>query len=154
MKTLQTALSLIMLIVVVSCTTNQNNGLSKAQEENIKIAKQVYEHFNKHDWEAMAGLYMEPAEFKDPSFGQEVVIQTHKQIVEKYKGLASVFPDIRDDIVSIYSSGDKNVVVEFVSSGTNSDGTKWKLPICTIFTIENGKISKDYNYYDENPAKK
>jgi len=55
------------------------------QAENISIAKSVYEYFNQHDWEKMAELYTDPAEFKDPSFGQEVVQQTRVQTVEKYK---------------------------------------------------------------------
>ncbi|MBD1208248.1 MAG: nuclear transport factor 2 family protein [Ignavibacteria bacterium] len=144
----------MLLLVFVSCKTNQSSELSKTQEDNISIAKQVYTYFNKHDWQGMAGLYKEPAEFKDPSFGQEAVMQTRKQIVEKYKGLESMFPDVKDEIVNVYPSGEKNVIVEFISTGSNNDGTRWKLPICTIFTIESGKIVKDYNYYDENPAKK
>ena len=59
-----------------------------------------------------------------------------------------MFPDIKDRIVNIYPSGDKHVVVEFISTGTAPDGTKFELPICTIFTIENGKITKDFTYFD------
>lgn len=154
MKTLTVAAVLLLMMVFVSCKTNQSSELSKTQEDNISIAKQVYTYFNKHDWQGMAELYKETAEFKDPSFGQEAVMQTRKQIVEKYKGLESMFPDVKDEIVNVYPSGEKNVIVEFISTGANNDGTRWKLPICTIFTIEGGKIVKDYNYYDENPAKK
>ena len=51
-------------------------------------------------------------------------------------------------MVAVYPSGDKNVIVEFVSKGTLPDQSKFELPICTIFTIENGKITKDYTYFD------
>jgi len=118
------------------------------QAENISIAKSVYEYFNQHDWEKMAELYTDPAEFKDPSFGQEVVQQTRVQTVEKYKALEGMSQDVRDDVLQVYPSGDKHVIVEFVSSGTAPDGTKWTLPICTIFTIEKGQITKDFTYYD------
>jgi ketosteroid isomerase-like protein len=118
------------------------------QEENTLIAKSLFRYFNQHDWEKMAALYTDPAEFKDPSFGQEVVQQTRVQIVEKYRGLEEMSHDVRDDVLQIYPSGDKHVIVEFVSSGTAPDGTKWILPICTIFTIENGQITKDFTYYD------
>jgi len=120
----------------------------KTQDENIIIAKTVYEHFNKHDWNKMAELYTDPADFKDPSFGQEIIKQTQQQIIEKYKAMGDMFPDIRDDVIQIYPSGDEHVIVEFISSGTAPDGTKWTLPICTIFTIENGQITKDFTYYD------
>lgn len=118
------------------------------QEENIRIASSVFEYFNQHDWEKMAELYTDPAEFKDPSFGQETVKQTREQIVRKYRELEEMSRDVRDDILQVYPSGDRHVIVEFVSSGTAPDGTKWTLPICTIFTIENGQITKDFTYYD------
>lgn len=123
------------------------------QEKNLSIAKKVFEHFNQHEWEKMAGLYADPAEFLDPAFGQKAVKQTRQQTVKKYKEMEAISKDIRDDVVQIYVAGDKTVIVEFVSSGTAPDGTKWSLPICTIFTIENGLITKDHTYYD-NPSEK
>lgn len=59
-----------------------------------------------------------------------------------------MFPDLKDEIKTIYVSGNNNVIVEFVSTGTAPDNSKFELPICTIFTIENGKITKDFTYYD------
>ena len=117
-------------------------------EENVRIAKSVFEYFNQHDWEGMAALYTDPAEFKDPSLGQGIVKQTRAQIVQKYKGLEEMSHDVRDDLLQVYPSGERHVIVEFVSSGTAPDGTRWTLPICTIVTIENGKITKDFTYYD------
>ena len=96
----------------------------------------------------MASLYTNPADFRDPSLGQNIVQQTHEQTIKKYTELSEIIKDVRDDVTAIYPSGDKHIVVEFVSSGTNPDGTKFTLPICTIFTIENGKITKDFTYYD------
>lgn len=43
---------------------------------------------------------------------------------------------------------EKHITVESISTGTAADGSKFELPICTIFTIENGKITKDFTYYD------
>ena len=40
------------------------------------------------------------------------------------------------------------MIVEFVSTGTAPDGTKFELPIVSIFTIEEGMITKDWTYYD------
>jgi len=119
-------------------------------EENIQIAENVYKYFNEHDWEKMAGLYADPADFKDPSFGQEIVKQTRQQTIEKYKAMEEMSRDIRDEIVQVYPSGYMHVIVEFISSGTAPNGKKWILPICTIFTIENGQITKDFTYYDAN----
>jgi ketosteroid isomerase-like protein len=112
------------------------------------LVKQYFEHFNNHDWKKMAEMYTPTAEFKDPSLGSGLVKQTSAQIVEKYSGLQQAFPDVRDEIVKMYPSGDQHVIVEFVSKGTAPDSTTFELPICTIFTFQNGKISGDYTYYD------
>lgn len=101
----------------------------------------------------MAGLYSDPADFLDPAFGQQVVKQSRRQTAQKYKEMEGMSKDIRDDIVQSYPSGEKNVIVWFISSGTAPDGTKWTLPICSIFTIEKGQITKDLTFYD-NPSKK
>nr|WP_295932482.1 nuclear transport factor 2 family protein [uncultured Dyadobacter sp.] len=116
--------------------------------DNEKIVRQYFEHFNNHDWQKMAAMYAESADFKDPSLGEGIVKQSHEQIVKKYGELQQIFQDVRDSIVTVYPSGDKHIVVEFISTGTAPDKTTFELPICTIFTIENGKITRDFTYYD------
>jgi ketosteroid isomerase-like protein len=65
--------------------------------------------------------------------------------------MQKMFPDLHDELVGVYPSGDK-VTVEFVSTGTMSDSIKFSLPIVTVLTFENGLIVKDATYYDlENP---
>jgi ketosteroid isomerase-like protein len=137
---------ILLILVITACQGEKSSNVE--QEKNVAIVKKSFELFNKHDWKSMAALYRNPAAFKDPSFGQDVVEQTHDQIIKKYTEMATMSPDIKDDVVEIYPSGDKYVTVEFVSSGTSPDGTKWSLPICTILTLEDGQIVKDYTYYD------
>jgi ketosteroid isomerase-like protein len=117
-------------------------------DANVAIALKAFEYFNRHDWEGMASLYADPAEFRDPSLGLELVMQTRKDIIDKYAEMGRAIPDLRDDVSAVYPSGDKHVIIEFVSSGSTPDGGRWKLPICTIMTIEDGLITKDYTYYD------
>ncbi len=117
-------------------------------KKNIEIVETYFQLFNNHEWDKLSKLYIENADFKDPSLGLGTVKQSRKQFIEKYSQLNEVFSDLRDDIVQIYPSGEKNVIVEFISTGTAEDGSKFELPICTIFTIENGEIVKDYSYFD------
>ncbi|MDR6561080.1 MULTISPECIES: nuclear transport factor 2 family protein [unclassified Arcicella] len=135
-----TFLFLITIFIAVACKSKVNT--------NEALVKQYFEHFNKHEWQKMADMYTETADFKDPSFGQGIVKQTRAQTLKKYSELNQLFPDLRDSIINIYPSGDTNIVVEFISTGTAPDKTTFKLPICTIFTIENGLITKDFTYYD------
>ena len=109
-----------------------------------KIVERYYELFNKHQWEEMAKMYSEKAAFKDPSLGTGVVEQSRAQIAKKYGELEAIFPDVHDSIVQIYPSDANHIVVEFVSTGTAPDNTKFTLPICTIFAIENGLTTKDF----------
>ncbi|RXM45695.1 nuclear transport factor 2 family protein [Flavobacterium sp. YO12] len=138
---------LAVIFVLASCN-NQNQSKPMDITQNEKVIKQYFEYFNSHNWEKMAEMYTETADFKDPSLGQGIVKQTRKQIQEKYAALNEVFLDLKDSIVQIYPSGEKHIIVEFVSSGTAPDNSKFELPICTIFTVENGMITKDFTYFD------
>ncbi|MCU0427936.1 MAG: nuclear transport factor 2 family protein [Candidatus Kapabacteria bacterium] len=145
------ALAILTIAVLSACSvqkqeSKQSNTNNTANNE--AIARQLFDHFNKHDWQSMAALYTETAEFKDPSFGKETVKQTRLQTVQKYTEMQKGMPDIRDSIVAIYPSGDKHIVVEFISTGTAPNGAKFSLPICSILTIENGFITRDFTYYD------
>lgn len=133
-----------------SCKQSKEKMIStkETSSENEKIAKELFLHFNNHDWQKMANLYTENPEFKEPTSGMKPQLKSRAQIVKEYSELQSMFPDVQDSVVAVYPSGKNKVIVEFVSKGTNPDKTKFELPICTIFTIENGKITKDYTYYD------
>lgn len=141
-------LTIFILTVLALSSCKQQSGGSAAATDNERLVQQYYEHFNRHDWKAMAALYTETADFKDPSLGTGIVKQTRQQIIDKYAELQKTFPDIRDRVVQTYPSGANQVIVEFISTGTAPDSSKFELPICTIFTIENGLITKDYTYYD------
>lgn len=127
---------------------NQTKEKTMATSTNEKLVKQYFEHFNNHEWTKMANMYAETTDFKDPSLGQGIVKQTRQQIVDKYSELNKVFPDLHDQVIQTYPSGDQHIIVELVSSGTAPDHSKFELPICVIFTIENGLITKDFSYFD------
>lgn len=115
--------------------------------QNETVVKSMFEAFNKHDWKTMASHYSDSAEFLDPSFGHSYVKQTREEIAAKYAEFEKMFPDIKDEVVGIYPSGDV-VAVEFVSSGTDSAGNTFTLPIACFLTVKNGKIIKDATYFD------
>lgn len=140
-------LFLSVAFLIISCN-NQNQSKLMETTKNEKLVKQYFEYFNKHDWKKMSEMYIETADFKDPSLGPGIVKQTRQQIEEKYAELNKVFPDLHDKVVQIYPSGEKHIIVEFISTGTAPDNSKFELPICTIFTIENGLITKDFTYFD------
>lgn len=143
---IRTLIPLFVFFLLISC--NNQNQKNIPQTDNEKLVKQYFEHFNNHEWSKMANMYSEISEFKDPSLGQGIVKQSRQQIIDKYSELNKVFPDLHDQVIQVYPSGDKHIIIEFVSSGTSPDNSKFELPICTILTIENGLITKDFTYFD------
>jgi ketosteroid isomerase-like protein len=138
----------IFLVLLFTTSCNKSNVKVVKTTENEQLIKTYFKHFNNHDWKKMAEMYSETANFKDPTLGKGIVKQSHKQIIDKYSELNSIFPDLHDKVIEVYPSGENHIIVEFVSSGTAADNSKFELPICTIFTIENGKITKDFTYFD------
>ncbi|WP_316802039.1 nuclear transport factor 2 family protein [Pedobacter nototheniae] len=134
------------MVFLTACENTRQQAMDTTKNEDL--IKQYFAHFNKHDWNKMAEMYTDTAEFKDPSLGQGIIKQTRAQIIKKYQELSTTFPDVKDKVLNIYASGDKHIIVEFLSSGTAPDHSKFELPICTIFTIENGLIVQDFTYYD------
>jgi ketosteroid isomerase-like protein len=132
----------LLTALIVSCQSP-----SGSEEGNTAMTKQMFQAFNKHDWSAMAGYYAPSALFLDPSFGPEYVTKLREETVSKYAAMQKMFPDIRDDITGLYPFGDK-VAIEFISTGTSSDGQKFNLPIITVLTFKDGMIVKDATYYD------
>jgi ketosteroid isomerase-like protein len=135
------------ILMLLSCTTPH-----KKNDTAAAIASRMFDAFNRHEWETMASHYSDSALFLDPGFGKEYVIQSREAIIEKYKALQRAFPDIHDQVVEMYPSGDSVITVAFISTGNAPNGTSFRLPIVTILTVKNGVIVKDATYYDvENP---
>ncbi len=114
-------------------------------EQNKRIALGVFEAFNAHDWQKMASYYANDVVLEDPSQAAPVIGSAG--ISAKYAGYAEYIPDIQDSMIHLYVN-DRHVVIEFISYGTTVEGDTFSLPICSILTIDDGKIIRDANYYD------
>jgi len=144
-------ISFAFLLLLVACQQPAGKVVldKKAlQAQNVELINQFFTHFNQHEWAKMAAMYTDPADFKDPSFGPGIFSQTREETIEKYAELNAIFPDLHDEVINIYPSGSSHVIVEFVSSGTGPDSSTFTLPVCAIFTIEDGKITRDFTYCD------
>ncbi len=136
----------LVLLAFLSCADQSTSN--KKNFDNQKFVEAYFTHFNNHSFDKMAAMYAEEADFKDPTLGAGIVKQTRQQTIDKYVALQRIFPNLRDSVIRTYVAGDNHVIVEFVSSGASAEGMKFNLPICTILTIENGLITKDFTYFD------
>lgn len=139
---------LIIGISIFGISCSEKNQDEKNVDSNKKIILEMFDAFNNHDWEKMASYYSDSAIFKDPSFGNESIVQSKTEIIEKYRELEKMFPDVKDSLINIYNAEANHVIVEFISNGSMTDNSKWYLPIATIFKIENNKIVEDFTYYN------
>lgn len=138
----------IVFLFLLSCKNGNTDSASEQGKLDPKATiEQYFKHFNAHEWKAMAAMYAEPAEMKDPSYGTSLVSMNRDYIEAKYRELHLMIPDVKDSLISTLVCGDQ-VVVEFISKGTINDVGPFELPICTIFEIKDGLITKDYTYYD------
>ena len=146
----------LLIIISFNCACTEKNKDTQSAKTfaivedstNIKIALQLFDHFNKHDWQNYASLYIDSAKFLDPSFGKNEIIQSKEQTIRKYSELQKLIPDIKDNLISVNAAGNNTVIVEFISTGTLPDKSNLYLPICTVLKIESGKIIEDHTYFD------
>lgn len=136
--------SAALLLILYSCSPSIQN---KEESGNELVVKQYFEYFNAHQWDKMVSLYADTVDIKDPAYGINLKM-SKDEILKKYTELNQSIPDVNDSIVDIYLSENGYIIVEFISSGTTPDQAKFELPICTIFKIQKGLITKDYTYYD------
>ncbi|NBB26913.1 nuclear transport factor 2 family protein [Cellulophaga sp. BC115SP] len=139
--------NLFVILSVMTLWSCQSQKEDSNKQKAEAFVKTYFEHFNRHDFKSMAAMYVDSADFKDPSFGNGTVKQSQQQTIAKYTELAKMFPDIRDSVISVYPSDSNHIIVEFISKGSMPSNT-FELPICTIFTLQNGKITKDFTYYN------
>jgi len=140
---------LCLWLVTNACSFDKKTE-GEVANHNIELAKAAFSAFNEHDWVKQASYFSDTCRFLDPSYGTEYKLVNRAQKVVKYSGMQITSPDIRDDISSIFAAGDK-VVVQFVSSGTarTPEGSyQWSLPICSVFTFQDGLIVRCETYYN------
>lgn len=139
-------LAATMLLTNIACT--EQVAQQSSNSANEQLVQAYFSTFNSHKWQLLSKMYSDSAEFKDPSLGIHPVYLKQTEIESKYTQLNNYFPELSDEIQAIYPSGEKHIIVEFISRGKSGDTLDFELPIITVFTIENGLITKDYTYYN------
>lgn len=126
-------------------------------QTNLKIAKELYEAFNKKDFTHSQKLIDSNAQFQLMPFNMKLSgVEGYLQMVHAW---ASSFPDGFCDIISISASED-GAVCEFIGKGTqtgplmSTDGTimptgnKVEVPFCEVMKIKNEKVVSLNSYFD------
>ncbi len=122
-------------------------------------SKLIDDHFKalaSHDVRAIAAGYDDSAKVYSPNW--EGAKTGPAGLTEVYTRYFASTPDLSYKVSHVINAGD-DVVVEYTSDGTlsNPEGStpaymkdkKYTLNYCAIFTIKNGKIIKETDYFDQ-----
>jgi steroid delta-isomerase-like uncharacterized protein len=127
-----------------------------AQAQNAKLIDEHFKALTQHDVTAIVAGYATDAKMFSPNWEGEKAGQAG--ITEVYTRYFSSTPDLSYRVNNIIYAGD-NVVVEYDSGGTFSNpekgtpdymkGKKYSIKYCAVFTLRDGKIFKETDYFDQ-----
>ena len=132
------------------------SGINMAHGQSSKLIDDHFKALISHDVKAIAAGYADSAKVFSPNW--EGAKTGPAGITEVYSRYFSSTPDLNYHVTQIINAGE-NVVVEYTSGGTlsNPEGStpaymkdkKYSLGYCAVFTIKDGKIIKESDYFDQ-----
>lgn len=121
-------------------------------QENIKIANNIYEEFNRRNYSAVLGFFA--ADF-------EWFAADHSPLADRspYRGLDEVREGVFDRIAAgfesltiradeIFDAGDKVVMLGYYESIFKANGKQFQAQVAHIWTFAEGKAVKFQQYAD------
>ena len=150
-------LVLMLIIFLISC----NEGKKEDQEvrytqdsEQINTLRAAIEDYEKADWDAMKKHYADTAQiFHNSKEGKRIgaVVKTHQ---DNLTGLAGYSFDKEEDEFEMVLTDDGNTWVNYWGDwkGTMAGNNKEIIiPVHLTAQFENGKIVREYGYWDNTP---
>ena len=128
-----------------------------AEQDNVDIARKLYEYWNAREFDQLAGLVAEDGEIV--LVGSDTRFRGPDGSLEFSRMWADGFPDGKATIDRTVVSGD-TVVVEFTGKGTHTGtlrgpagdilatGRSVTLHLCDVHDIRDGKIRRLSSYFD------
>ena len=131
-------------------------GCEDASAQATDVINAHFIALKRHDVKAIASGYRDDAQVYSPNW--EGAKTGAAGLTEVYSRYFTSTPDLTYTINEVINAGD-HVIVEYTSGGTLSNpesGTpaymkdkKYSLKYCAIFTVKNGKITKETDYFDQ-----
>jgi steroid delta-isomerase-like uncharacterized protein len=124
-----------------------------SEQDNLRIVREYYDAWNKHDPEGYVRLLDEKHVFESDTIPAPMVgREAGRQFMQIYVG---AFPDLHLDIDQMLASGDF-VVTRWTATGTQRGELTGIAPTnrravvhgCTVLEIKNGKVAHDRIYWD------
>ncbi|MGE5399522.1 MAG: ester cyclase [Ignavibacteriales bacterium] len=128
-----------------------------ANQENAKIARTIYDAFNRRDFDSALKYIDKNIEITNVP--ANMVMHGTDGFLQFLHGWETAFPDAKVDIKNQISCEDA-VVTEFTGTGTHKGTFKTpegdlsgtnkpvKFQLCDVVTIKNGKVTQIKSYFD------
>jgi steroid delta-isomerase-like uncharacterized protein len=128
-----------------------------ATNENIAQVKQVYDCFNRRDWDGAQKLVRKEVEWNNVPAGMKFT--GPDGVIQFMKGWVDAFPDGKVEVVRVLSANDF-ALAECRFTGTQQgelrtpygnmppSGRQAEMNFCEVFEFKNGKILRSHTYPD------
>jgi steroid delta-isomerase-like uncharacterized protein len=127
-----------------------------ANGQSSSLIEAHFKALSRHDINAIASGYADSAEVYSPNW--EGGKKGRAGITEVYSRYFKSTPDLSFNIGQVILAGE-HIIVEYTQSGTLSNpednspvymkNKKYSLKCCAIFTIKDGKIAYETDYFDQ-----
>ena len=128
-------------------------------EDNLRLINELYEAFNKKDWDAVFELHSDEHQRFDTNRPEPMKgLGPYRKYVQ---GFSDSFPDLQIEVVRAFGQGDM-VCDEHITSGTHigpmksadgrtipPSGKSFRVRNCHIYKIKAGKIVETWRYLDQ-----
>ncbi len=116
--------------------------LERRQADNLRLTKALHACLNRGDWAALGGLCAPTVRYRGRLSGFAEVDEPQSRFLTRYRStLGTDRPGVLE-IRQMYPAGGYHVIVEG-RVGQPPDTTR---PVCLIYTIEEGHLTRLYAY--------
>lgn len=128
-----------------------------AINDNIAQVKQVYDCFNRRDWDGAQKLVRKEVEWNNIPAGMK--FNGPDGVIDFLKGWVDTFPDAKIEVVRVLAANDF-ALAECRFTGTQQgelrspmgnvppSGRRAEMTFCEVFEFKNGKILRSHTYPD------
>jgi steroid delta-isomerase-like uncharacterized protein len=129
-----------------------------SKENDLAIAREVYDAFNSRDVERAMGIATDDLEIELVPFGR--TFRGPAGLREFMEGWIEPFPDARVEVTNMVAGDDGRVAVEFVGRGTHTGTLKTPAGdvaptnrqaegrYCEVMEMRDGKVARLNSYFD------
>lgn len=121
-------------------------------EENIKITRGIYEHFNRKDYEGVMEVFAEDFEWRaadsSPLADQSPYLGLKEVRERVFERIKAGFETLKVNADEIFGAGDKVVVLGYYEGVYRPNGKSFEAQVAHVWTFNDGKAVKFQQYAD------